>query len=401
MPSYTIQPASKAASPAISRLSATEAQWHTVVLRSALAFVAAGLVFVSGASAFAGSNGRLAYFYAAEVWVMNADGTSARSLGDGLSPSWSPNGRHLTFDTILDRNYDVWVMGADGTGRRRVTTNPAPDYFSSWSPDARFIVFTSDRGGEGGEDLFVIAADGTGERRLTTDPGPDWGAAWSPDGTRIAFGGNARGNLEIEVVNVDGTARIALTDHPDRDYDPAWSPDGTRIAFTSERDGNPNVYVMNADGTGVTQLTDDPAGDYRPAWSPDGTTLAFESSRDDRAFDRDVFVMNADGSDERRLRNANENARDVDWQPTIDLTLAVRRSGRFVVVRVTNRSPAAAQRVRVSFTAGKSRRVRELGSIAPNETGAVSLASPRRTIVLASAWQLDPNPADNRRVARR
>lgn len=368
------------------------------ILASALvALLSSG---VAGAG-FAGSNGRLAYFYAAEIWVMDADGANARSLGDGLSPSWSPNGRLLVFDTIANRNYDVWVMGADGKGRRRITTNPAPDYFSSWSPDGRFIVFTSDRGGDGGEDLFVIGADGTGERRLTTDPGPDWGAAWSPDGARIAFGGNARGNLEIEVVNVDGSGRIALTDHPARDYDPAWSPDGTRIAFTSERDGNANVYVMNADGTGLTQLTDDPSDDYRPAWSPDGTLLAFESTRDDRVFDRDVFVMNADGSDERRLRSGNENARDVDWQPTIDLTLAVRRSARFVVAQVTNRSPAAAQRVRVTFTAGKSRRMRELGSLAPGETRAASVSSPRRTTVVASGWQIDPNPADNRAVVRR
>ena len=367
--------------------------------RAALAAAAAlaAVLLVGGAAAFPGSNGRLAYFYSNEVWVMNADGTGARSLGPGLSPAWSPNGRRLAFDAVVNRNYDVWVMAPDGRGRRRVTTNTAPDYFASWSPDARSIVFTSDRGGE---DLFVIDADGRNERRLTTDPRPDWGAAWSPDGTRIAFAGNSRDNLEVEVVANDGSGRVPLTDHPERDYDPAWSPDGTRLAFTSERDGNANVYVMNADGTGVTQLTDDPAGDFRPAWSPDGTMIAFESTRDPVLFDRDVYVMNVDGSDERRLRTGDVNARDVDWQPTIDLVLSARRSGRAVVAQVTNRSAATAQRVRVTFTSGKRRRARDLGRIEPGATRSVAVVAPRRTTVLASGWQLDPSPADNRRTVR-
>ena len=363
-----------------------------MALRAAVAVVAAGLVFVGGAAAFPGSNGRLAYFYASEIWVMNADGTNARSLGAGLSPSWSPNGRELAFDAVVDRNYDVWVMRASGTARRRVTTNAAPDYFATWSPDGGSIAFTSDRGGE---DLYVISADGSGERQLTTDPAPDWGGAWSPDGTRIAFAGNARGNLEVEVVNVDGSGRIALTDHPERDYDPAWSPDGTRIAFTSERDGNANVYVMNADGSGVAQLTDDPAGDFRPSWSPDGALIAFESTRDDRVFDRDVFVMNVDGSDERRLRSSDENARDVDWQPTVDLTLRLRRTGRFVVAQVRNRSAVAAQRVTVTFTVARRRIVRSIGVVEPGAVRTARVVA-RRATALASGWHADPNPADNR-----
>lgn len=365
-----------------------------MAVRAALALAAAGVI-VGAAFAFPGSNGRLAYFYGNEVWVMNADGSNARPLGAGLSPAWSPNGRRLAFDAVVNRNYDLWVMAPDGRGRRRVTTNAAPDYSAAWSPDARFIVFTSDRGGE---DLFVIGADGQNERRLTTDPRPDWGAAWSPDGTRIAFAGNSRDNLEVEVVNVDGSGRLALTDHPERDYDPAWSPDGTRIAFTSERDGNANVYVMNADGTGVTQLTDDPSGDFRPAWSPDGTMIAFESTRDPTVFDRDAYVMNADGTDERRLRTGNVNARDLDWQPTIDLVLSVRRSGRSVVAQVVNRSSATALRVRLTFTSGKRRRAREVGSLEPGAMRTVRVASPRRTSVLVSGWQVDPNPGDNRRT---
>jgi Tol biopolymer transport system component len=349
---------------------------------------------------FPGANGRLAYFYAAEVWTLGADGSGARSLGDGLSPAWSPNGRSIAFDTLVDRNYDVWVMRPDGSGRRRVTQDPAPDYFASWSPDGASIVFTSDRGGE---DLFLIGADGTGERRLTDDPAPDWGAAWSPDGTRIAFAGNARGNLEVEVVNVDGTGRVALTNDPARDYDPAWSPDGTRIAFTSERDGNANIYVMNADGTGVTPLTQEPSGDWRPSWSPDGTQIAFESDRDEAVFDRDVYVMAADGTGARRLRSGNVNARDVDWQPTVDLRVRLRRSGSRATATVTNLTPVATSRVVVTVRTGR-RRAFTLGSLDASASRSVSFTVARRVKrieALVSGWHADPRPANNRAVLAR
>jgi Tol biopolymer transport system component len=364
---------------------------------STLASALAALTCAAAALAtFPGSNGRLAYFYGNEIWVMNADGSNAGSLGPGLSPAWSPNGRRLVFDTVVNRNYDVWLMAHDGRARRRVTTNAAPDYFAAWSPDARFIVFTSDRGGE---DLFVIGADGRNERRLTTDPRPDWGAAWSPDGSRIAFAGNSRDNLEVEVVNVDGSGRVPLTDHPERDYDPAWSPDGTRIAFTSERDGNANVYVMNADGTGVTQLTDDPAGDFRPAWSPDGSLIAFESTRDPSVFDRDVYVMNADGSNERRLRTGDVNARDVDWQPTIDVGVTLQQLRRRPFATVINGGPTAAQRVVLTVVAGRHRRTIRVGTVAPTTARGLFVTVPRtarRITVTVASWHVDPNARNNR-----
>ena len=99
-----------------------------------------------------------------------------------------------------------------------------------------------------------------------------------------------------------------LTVHDAFDSVPTWSPDGRRIAFGSDRDGNREIYVMNADGSGVTRLTDNDAIDSGPAWSPDGRRIAFSSTRDG-SFE--VYVMNADGSGVTRLTDNDA----FDWHP--------------------------------------------------------------------------------------
>ena len=85
-----------------------------------------------------------------------------------------------------------------------------------------------------------------------------------------------------------------------------WSPDGMRIAFMPERDGDWDIWVMNADGSEQVRLTrhpGDPAGwdtpigwNWDPDWSPDGSRIAFVSTRDGGFQQEDVFVMNADGT---------------------------------------------------------------------------------------------------------
>jgi len=96
----------------------------------------------------------------------------------------------------------------------------------------------------------------------------------------------------------------------------AWAgtfpgPNG-QIAFSSNRDGNYEIYVMNADGSDQTRLTDnDDALDREPSWSPDGDKIAFASNRDGNY---EIYVMNADdGSDVTRLTDDDADDREPDW----------------------------------------------------------------------------------------
>jgi hypothetical protein len=79
---------------------------------------------------------------------------------------------------------------------------------------------------------------------------------------------------------------------------PAWSPDGRKIAFVSERDRNYGIYVMNADGSGQRRLTGNADPNAGQAWSPDGRKIAFLRPGGRTS---ELYVMNADGSGQRRL----------------------------------------------------------------------------------------------------
>ncbi len=85
-----------------------------------------------------------------------------------------------------------------------------------------------------------------------------------------------------------------------------------QFAFVSERDGNREIYIMNADGSGARNLTNNPADDWDPTWSPDGGQIAFYSMRDGNG---EIYVMNADGSSPRNLTNNAASDFHPIWSP--------------------------------------------------------------------------------------
>ena len=123
-------------------------------------------------------------------------------------------------------------------------------------------------------------------------------------------------------MNADGSGKRQLTRTGAHNFNPAWSPDGRRIALeraprlprqgVSYKPGSAGyeVYVMNADGSGQQRLR---RGGSHPVWSPDGQKLADLSKR---GGNRDIWVMNADGSGQRNLTRAAGNRESSPvWSP--------------------------------------------------------------------------------------
>lgn len=165
------------------------------------------------------------------------------------------------------------------------------------------IVFVSSRDG-GHPQLYVMNADGSKVARVLESDTWDTHPVWSPDQTRIAFlrqplgqpaPGASQGadQLEIWVWPVDGSGEVRVADLA-AEAAPAWSPDGQKLVFASDRDGDRDIYVVNVDGSDLTNLTDDADRDGDPAWSPDGTQLAFTEPEG-------VSIMRLDGSGTRPL----------------------------------------------------------------------------------------------------
>ena len=142
---------------------------------------------------------------------------------------------------------------------------------------------------------------------------------------QIAFSSDREGNYEIYVMDADGKNRRRLTNNRHDDWDPSWSPDGKRIAFTSSgkvlnvvqahplfvEGGPPQIYVMDADGKNQRRLTNTDFAEWYPSWSPDGKRIAFTSSGAMDTAGWYIYVVDADGKNLQRLTHP-----DGGWYPS-------------------------------------------------------------------------------------
>jgi Tol biopolymer transport system component len=126
---------------------------------------------------------------------------------------------------------------------------------------------------------------------------------------RILYDSDYGYNLEL--INADGSGDTFVPHTYDANS-PAWSPDGQRIAFEGGRGSDRDIYVVNGDGSRRTELTFSSAFDGDPAWSPDAQSIAFESTR---AGNSDVFAIDVDGTKETQLTTATGFDGDPAWSP--------------------------------------------------------------------------------------
>jgi Tol biopolymer transport system component/predicted Ser/Thr protein kinase len=270
---------------------------------------------------------------ASELWAVRLeDGRTRRITGDdAVQPAWSPHARRLAFWGLVKggSRRDVWTVPAGGGPAVPVTQDEAVDWSPAWSPDGRFLYFSSDRGGS--MNLWRIAIDEDSGRvrgepeRVTTPAAFAHHASFSREGARLAYVSTSiaqelqrvrfdpvaervtgppeplardvrrlafphvspdgqwivysqtEPQEDLLLSRLDGSERRALTSDAYRDRRPRFSPDGSRIAFYSNRGGNYEIWTVARDGSGLRQLTSDPQrrNARYPIWSPDGSRLLY------------------------------------------------------------------------------------------------------------------------------
>ncbi|NDJ62247.1 MAG: hypothetical protein GYB67_14060 [Chloroflexi bacterium] len=233
------------------------------------------------------------------------------SPGIDYDPAWSPDSNQIAFATRDFGSLDIFRVNADGSDRQRLTHGPDEDFDPIWSPDGRQIVFRSDR--NRGVHIFLMDADG-GNQRLLSDRVNLKLPQWSPDSTQLLIGHDH----DVFLINASTNDELCLTlDNTLLASDPVWSPDGRQIAYIGVRNHTQHdIYIMNVDGSNNRRLTT--SGDVNAPlnWSPDGSHLVFQrhpmGERSEHVY---ILSLTADGqthSNELLVRNFDQW---VMWQP--------------------------------------------------------------------------------------
>jgi len=206
-------------------------------------------------------------------------------------------GRQLLVTSVRTGDTEVFIANPDTGDMTNVSRSPeSEDRYPCWSPDARQIVFMSDR--EGTTNLWIMQTDGSQVRRLIRSPDVCYMPSWrkTPDGERIVFGMHGD-KPEMASIRPDGSDLEKMGEG----HDPTLSPDGQLICYTGHPpEGGVTVYVMNWDGTSKRRVVGgfSKVGATFPNWSPDSREIVYSFPVGDAL---ELFIIGVDGQNERQL----------------------------------------------------------------------------------------------------
>jgi len=226
------------------------------------------------------------------IVLMAADGSNLKLFDEiGVDPAWSPDGKRIAF---VNREHGYWVhiMAADGTADTELNGKGfdfANIGYPTWSPDGTRLMFEASR--QFARRILVLSGvDGSGLTQVLDGDQAGGYHSWSPDGTQVLYTKDS----QIWLANVTGAAPRSILKQSGL-QGVGWSPDGKQIVFDAGNDQERGLYVINADGSNVRRITSKAVYPARAAWSPDGNYIAAQCY-DNRLGGNNLCVMNADGS---------------------------------------------------------------------------------------------------------
>jgi TolB protein len=275
--------------------------------------------------------------------------TNIRQLtsgGENAEAYFSPDGQWLIFQSTRDgRSCDQeFIMRADdGSLVRRVSGGTGKTTCGYFIDSGRRILYASTHAADSAcpprpdpsrgyvwrldpFDLFTANRDGSNRHRLTHYGIYTAEATLSPDGRRLVFTSLKDGDLELYTMNVDGSDIRRLTNAAGYDGGAFFSPDGTQIVYRSwhptgdslatyrdllrqglVRPNRMEIWVMNADGSNQRQITNLGGANFAPFFTPDGRRIIFSSNyKNPRSRNFDLYLVDVDGSNLEQVTTDTE-----------------------------------------------------------------------------------------------
>jgi TolB protein len=166
---------------------------------------------------------------------------------------------------------------------------------AAWSLDGRKMAVTLSH--KDNPDIYLMDIKGKILRQVTDHWGIDVSPTFSPDGKKIAYVSNRSGTPQIYIKDLQSGRDFRLSYEGRYNTSPHWSS-RNRIAFSGMNEGQFDIFSINTDGTDLRKLTQDSHNNEDPCWSPDGRYIVFSSNRDGGYH---LFIMNGNGQNQKRI----------------------------------------------------------------------------------------------------
>jgi TolB protein len=242
---------------------------------------------------------------AKELFISDSSGQDIRQVTQDRSiavkPRWSPDNRFLAYTSYLQKYPDIYTIELATGNRQRVAAFPGVNSGGAISPDGRSMALILSK--DGNPDLYVMDLPTKRVTRLTNTPRAVEGSpSWSPDGSRIVYVSDTTGTPQLYLISRNGGSPERLTHRGSQNVSPDWGANGL-IAYQSLVGGKFQIAVIDPAVKQERTITPFDASYEDPSWAPDGRHLAAARSIN---YKYSVYLLDSMGGEPVALTRSGE-----------------------------------------------------------------------------------------------
>ncbi len=250
-----------------------------------------------------------------DIWSVKPNGRHLQQLtnirGEALSPAWSPDGRFVLFTSIEPRSHALGVYDAMSKSTQRIKFPGNTVIGPCFTPDNRVAVGLTDGRNPS---IFILDRAFQKQGKLEASSGIDVSPSIDASGRLMAFTSNRSGGPQIYLKDLSSGSvrRVSMTGS--YNTDPSISPDGTLVAYAKRTDAGHRIFVMDLRSGQEIQISNGPGSDEEPAFAPDGYFVAFMSTRSGA---KRIYFTTRFGGTPTLLPTGAGDASFPAWGPTL------------------------------------------------------------------------------------